>query len=71
VSLKSFHIFFIVVATITTFGFALWSLSAYMTSSKVGDLTWGVISLVACGLLIWYGMRFFKKLKKLGPIPRD
>lgn len=64
-SLKSFHIFFIVVATITTLGFGISSLIDYLKYGHTSELTLGVVSLVACGLLIWYGIRFFRKLKKL------
>lgn len=64
-SLKNFHIFFIVVATITTFAFGLWSLIGYSGGGQTSDLTLGIVSLVACVLLIWYGIRFFKKLKRL------
>jgi len=65
VSLKSFHIFFIVVATITTLGFGLSSLAGYSEGGQTSDLTLGIVSLAACVLLIWYGIRFFKKLKQL------
>lgn len=65
-SLKSFHIFFIVVSTLTTLGFGLWTVTRYVQGDASASLWLGVLSLVAGVLLIWYGIRFFKKLKQLG-----
>lgn len=65
-SLKSFHIFFIVVSTLTTLGFGLWTISRHVQGDATASLWLGLLSLFAGVLLIWYGIRFFKKLKQLG-----
>jgi len=64
-SLKSFHIFFIVVSILTTLGFGLWTVVRFSQGDASANLWLGVISLIAGVFLIWYGFRFFKKLKQL------
>ncbi len=64
-SLRIFHIVFIVLSTITAFGFAAWGLAEYQTTGAMVDL-WLAIGAVVVGIaLIWYGNKFFKKLKTL------
>ena len=65
-SLKSFHIFFIVVSTLTTLGFGLWTIVRHFQGDASASLWLGIFSLIAGILLIGYGIRFFKKLKQLG-----
>ncbi|HEX9659808.1 MAG TPA: hypothetical protein VGA18_05875 [Rhodothermales bacterium] len=65
-SLKSFHIFFIVVSILTTLGFGLWTVVRFSQGDASANLWLGVISVIAGVFLIWYGFRFFKKLKQLG-----
>jgi len=65
-SLKSFHIFFIVVSTLATFGFGIWSLLESGRTGQTSDIVLGVISLAASVSLVIYGLRFFKKLKQIG-----
>ncbi len=63
-SLKAFHIFFIVVATIVLAGFGLWTLRQ-LTTVGGGGLDWALalLSLIgAVGLLI-YGRAFLVKMK--------
>ena len=64
-SLKSFHIFFIVVSILITLGFGLWTVVRFSQGDASANLWLGVISLIAGVFLIWYGFRFFKKLKQL------
>jgi hypothetical protein len=64
-SLKSFHIFFIVVSILTTLGFGLWTVVRSSQGDASANIWLGVISLIAGVFLIWYGFRFFKKLKQL------
>ncbi len=60
-SLKHFHILFIAVSVMLTFGFAVWALLAQDQSTMVRAL--GVSSgLLGIGLLI-YGVWFYKKSK--------
>ena len=65
-SLKSFHIFFIVVSTLTTFGFGIWSLLESRRTGQTSDVVLGIVSLAASVSLVIYGLRFFKKLKQMG-----
>ncbi|HUF10875.1 MAG TPA: hypothetical protein VMO47_16265 [Rhodothermales bacterium] len=65
-SLKSFHIFFIVVSILTTLGFGLWTVVRSSQGDTSANFWLGVISLLAGVFLIWYGFRFFKKLNQLG-----
>lgn len=64
-SLRIVHIVFIVVATLTMVGFGVWSVLEYLEHGSTTDLLLAVGSFVAAGLLIWYGNRFFRKLKDL------
>jgi len=64
-SLKHFHVFFIVLAVLCTLGFGAWALFA--SSELVG--TWGriggVISILIGAGLVPYGMWFVKKSKRI------
>jgi hypothetical protein len=62
-SLKAFHIVFIVISALCAFGFSYWSM---MTFTSEGDMALVVAAVLsfACGIgLILYGLRFLKKLK--------
>jgi len=65
-SLKSFHVFFIVSAFLLSLFLGGWCLNEYVAGSKrMGDLILGLLSLVgALGLLV-YGRYFLKKLKNI------
>ncbi len=64
-SLKSFHIFFIVLATITVFGFGIWGVYIFLMESDPSYLLMGVISLASGVALIIYGIKFLQKLKNI------
>ncbi len=65
-SLKSFHVFFIVSAFLLSMFLGGWSLNEYMTGSKrIGDLVLGLLSIVAAVGLVVYGRYFLKKLKNI------
>lgn len=65
-SLKSFHVFFIVSAFLLSLFLGGWCLNEYVAGSKrMGDLILGLLSWVgALGLLV-YGRYFLKKLKNI------
>jgi len=65
VSIRIVHIVFIVAATITAFGFGAWAVFEYRASGNFGDLALAIGSVVAGIALVWYGKKFFKKLKTL------
>lgn len=61
-SLKFFHILFIVLSVLTTVLFGLWAILADLPS---GFKTMGWASLVGGILLLIYGIRFLKKAKNI------
>jgi len=62
-SLKSFHIFFIAVSSLLAFGFAYWLFRQYAERSGATLLLFGFTSVLVGTGLIFYGIRFLKKLK--------
>lgn len=62
-SLKYFHLLFIILSVFTTVGFGLWAL--LVNGLPSGFKTMGVISLLGGVLLLVYGIRFLKKLKSI------
>jgi hypothetical protein len=65
VSLKAFHIFFIVVSALMAFGVAAWALLSYTASGSFGYLAAAIGSVIAGAGLIFYGVKFLKKLKNV------
>jgi len=64
-SLKTFHIIFIIASTLLAFGFGVWELKQYSAEKLILDLVFGIASLVAGVGLIVYGRYVFKKLKNI------
>ena len=64
-SLKYFHIFFIVIASLLAFYFAYWCMESYAAGEKK-YLVYGVLSFVAGVGLVFYGRSIFKKFKDVG-----
>ncbi len=64
-SLKAFHIVFVTVSSLLSFGFGAWSVNQYLTSGGTASLVYGIISLLAGIALIIYGVIFLKKLKHI------
>ncbi len=62
-SLKAFHIFFIVASIALCVGFGVWSTQNFARSGSWVDLALGVGSFIASGALAWYGVWFLRKLK--------
>ena len=57
-SLKAFHLIFVTLLTALSFGFTGW---AFWN----GRVLFGLGGIVAGILVIWYGIYFLKKLKKI------
>ena len=57
-SLKAFHLIFVMLLTALTFGCAAWAFQS-------GRALWGAVSLATGALVIGYGVYFLKKLKKI------
>ncbi len=64
-SLKAFHILFIVASVALSFWFGWFELSRYAESKAAMDVWLGVGSCVTGGGLIAYGFYFLKKLKHI------
>lgn len=62
-SLKTFHIVFVVCSILFSVGFGTWSMQAYQTSGNGLMLTMSVGSFLASGVLLVYGVWFLKKLR--------
>jgi hypothetical protein len=65
-SLKAFHIFFIVLSTLLALGFGVWAVNDFGRSGSWFHLVLGVGSFIASGALVWYGLWFLRKLKHVG-----
>ena len=65
-SLKAFHIVFIVASILLAFGFAAWSfLSYFRGGGPIAHLWFGIGSLVSGVILVCYSKYFLRKLKDI------
>ena len=64
-SLKAFHIVFIVASSALAFGFGAWALHEYRIGGEKSLEILGIGSLVVGAALIVYGKYFLKKLKHI------
>ena len=64
-SLKAFHIVFVVASTLLALGFAAWSFREYANARGALELVFGIGSLLAAVGLMAYGKYFLKKLKHI------
>lgn len=62
-SLKAFHIVFVVASTILALFVGVWAIRNYRAGGDVTALVAGIGSLLGAVALIWYGRWFLKKLK--------
>ncbi len=62
-SLKAFHIFFIVVSMLLCIGVGGWGTQNFFQSGSAAHLALGVGSFIASIALAWYGVWFLRKLK--------
>lgn len=65
-SLKNFHLLFIILAVIITAGFGLWCFFTEAGSKVTGSWAMGLVSLAAAVGLVIYGVKFLKKLDDEG-----
>ncbi len=59
-SLRAFHILFIIASIALAVGFGSWCVSRHLAGG-------GIFSFVAAGGLLVYGIWFFRKIRKAGP----
>jgi hypothetical protein len=64
-SLKGFHIVFLIVSVLFSFGLALWGVMDFRRSDSAQSLAIGITGLVMAALLIPYGVWFLRKLKNV------
>ena len=62
-SLKAFHIFFIAVSILLSFGFAGWLFQRFAAEGNILSAVGGALSVLAGIGLSLYGVRILKKLK--------
>ena len=62
-SLKIFHICFIVLSILLAFGFGFWCIGHANESQQSGYTIAGIVSFLTTGLLVLYGINFIKKMK--------
>jgi hypothetical protein len=65
-SLKAFHLVFLISSILLALGFGGWSIHQYLATGDALDLILGVVSLISGILLGVYGKYFLKKLKNIG-----
>ena len=66
-SLKAFHLVFVSAATALAFGCAVWAFRNYRApDGRLGDLLFGIGSVLAGVALIAYERYFLKKTKDVG-----
>lgn len=61
--LKGFHVFFIVVSTLTAVMFGAWGLWDFGRTGKGATLAMGILGFAAAAALVFYGLWFLRKLK--------
>lgn len=64
-SLKAFHVVFIIASILLAFGVGAWELNAYRDGGRMFDLIFGSCSVLAGAGLIVYGRYFLRKLRHI------
>jgi len=64
-SLRVFHVIFIIASVVLSLFVAVWAVREYQTTGSAGALALGAVFLLAGGAMVEYGRRWFKKLKEL------
>lgn len=61
-SLKTFHVFFIIVSIALAFGFGVWALRDYWQTHNTTNMALGIGSLIVGGVLIGYISKIISKI---------
>ena len=67
-SLKAFHIVFILLSVLLCVGFGFWEFSRFAGEGSVLHLIGGIAALGAGAGLVLYGIRFLRKLRNVSYI---
>ena len=62
-SLKTFHVVFVLASTMLAIGFGAWAIRDYKSSGELASLVLGILSLCGAVALLVYGRWFLRKLK--------
>jgi len=62
-SLKTFHVFFVIVSVLCALGFGAWAVSDWLRTGSGGALLLAILAFLAAAALVWYGFWFLRKLK--------
>ena len=62
-SLKAFHVFFLVLSVLCALGFGAWAVADFLRTGRGAILALGVLGFAAAAALVWYGLWFLRKLK--------
>lgn len=66
-SLKSFHVFFVVVSTLLALLCGGWGVREHLHSGSSNMLAFAIGSFVVAVALVFYGFWFLRKLKDVSP----
>jgi hypothetical protein len=66
-SLRSFHVFFIVVSIVLSLWVGAWGVATYRSGGGAGSLALAGLFLLVGFVLVLYFVRMRKKLRDLGP----
>ncbi len=64
-SLKTFHIFFILVSTALCVGFGVWATRDFAQTGSWVNMSLGAASFLGSAVLVVYGVWFLRKLKNV------
>ena len=64
-SLRIFHVVFIIASIVLSLFVAVWALREYQATHSAGALALGIVFVIAGIAMVIYGQRWFKKLKEL------
>lgn len=64
-SLKAFHVVFILVSSAFALYFGIWAIRDYVNYNHASSLAMSIGSLVVLGFLLWYFRWFLRKLKNV------
>lgn len=65
-SLKAFHIVFMIVSMLLSLGFGVWAVRNYRADGDVSYLVCGLASFAFAGAMLVYGRWFMRKLRGVG-----
>ena len=65
-SLRVFHVLFIVLSIALSAMVGAWAVQGYRQSGELASLSLAVVFFLAGFAMVVYGVRFFRKLKELG-----